>query len=223
MDKQVIKEIGNVNGLNATVYIATRSSSEYINGSIDEVHIWDLQLTDSEILAVYNEESSGTRTTQQAGSMVVDFSFDTSSQIIPHINVGGSGYNNSGTFYGESTLYDYSASEINGAISGALFVDNALSNMGAYSFDGDGVYVVIANDDSLDFSSNDLTVASWITINDDTGFNYIFDKTHIRIRLDFDNSKLTCQAKNSSGSTVGEIKIRYKFKFKSMVSCRMRL
>lgn len=62
-----------------------------------------------------------------------------------------------------NTVYDWSKENNDGTISGATFNSTGgLNSTGAYQFDGVDDYINVGNDQSLNFTTNNFTISTWI-------------------------------------------------------------
>jgi hypothetical protein len=158
--------VGTLNGTNTTLYVdgvikatsngtptvtsggnlyfgcyQTCSSTYDFNGSIDEVRLYNRTLSAEEVKELYVSKGL-------IGHWTFDSKDGSNSLIAPDI----SKYNNSGTVTGE------------GAFTGPTFTNlgkfkEAYEFRGAFS--GDGDYIVVPHDSSLDMGYGDFTIMAW--------------------------------------------------------------
>ena len=67
-----------------------------------------------------------------------------------------------------STIQDFSEKENNGTVHGATFTSSG-KFAGAFDYDGDGDYIEIPNNESLQFNGKSFSVGAWVKLNSDSG------------------------------------------------------
>jgi len=149
-----------------------------INGLVDEVKIWDKALTEDEIIADYNQWKNNSKLVSNEiidGEETIDWN-----NIIINKNTNynfGSELHSSETYFFDSNLVglwhlnnnvnDSSSNGNNGSFYGDANASVAgLWDTNAGGFDGDGDYIVVTNNGSLDFNaSGNYTFSLWVKPN----------------------------------------------------------
>jgi hypothetical protein len=133
-------------------------SGNYMNGSIDEVNIYDRELTLAEIVDLNNTNNPS----QYLNKTNVTFDFGMVSQVNEVYNESGLvGWWRLNT--GSSPEADSSGNGNTGTVSGATFKNESYCAFrdGCYDFDGVSDYINISDSDDFTFN-DDFAVESWI-------------------------------------------------------------
>ncbi len=137
-----------------SLYIGQRADSYFLNGSMDEVAIWNRSLSDVEVAARYNSGNGLALTGSETGLVSV-WHMDA---LNPGWLIGdssGKAHHGNAT---DDVLYD-----ANGQVGSAL------------EFDGSDDYIEIADSDALDIT-NSITISTWIKSDDVTKQQVIISK-----------------------------------------------
>lgn len=158
-------------------------TSRVLNGTVDEVMVFNRSLDDSEVNSIYNATisrfpTSGTVTNKfikltgvnESGEMIVQAEYERIEGSNISVRLGqwevGDGYNNSGTnlvayYHADGNAVD-SAEGNNGTFNGNATADGVGTFDQAFSFDGDGDYVTTPFTQSFNFSNEDFSYGAWI-------------------------------------------------------------
>jgi hypothetical protein len=123
------------------------------NGTVDELGVWNRVLTQSEITELYNnglgKECDKTITSISSPNVITD-------SLVLHLNA-----NDSTSYPGTGTIwFDLSGNGNDGTlVNGVSF---SKDYKGIMSFDGVNDYVIVNDDPTLDFGSNNFTVEYWV-------------------------------------------------------------
>ena len=144
---------------NDSFRIGTSGSTEYFNGSIDHITIWDKALDSTEISVTQNEKLSGNET-----DLIAYYDFD-------------------GTTYND-TLYDQTTFKKNGVlknmdpatdwtkVDGSAPCETGPPNDECgtvLNFDGSNDYVLISNDTALDTDDGNFSLSLWFNATNGSG------------------------------------------------------
>ncbi len=151
-----------------TMKIGAGSVSEYFNGSIDEVRVFNKVIDADEVSALYKNKLREPTTTNycfregfcndtfkdvgNTNGLVLGISFDDSSDFSDWSGEGNDGTNTGSTWKAKGRVG------------------------GARSFDGSNDYITVSRDSSLEPA--EFTLSAWININQNTAYNVLFSKDY---------------------------------------------
>lgn len=155
--------------------------NKFLNGSIENVHIWNTSLSASEISTLYscgrfNTSRKGIFTggilkASGNGARWINFDYGISSSTGSHYNQTIDGIVSYWKFEGNASD---SVSSNHGTVTGATLTNNGKIGK-AYQFDGSGNYIDVGDDSSLNITGN-ITVSAWVYINRNNSHSDIFSK-----------------------------------------------
>jgi len=159
---------GSMNLLNVetpvTVGGSTCSSPKYINGTIDEVAIWNRSLSAQEVLNLYDKGRWKLVSVNESLSNGANINYNLTSMplsvqegmvLLMHFD------NDSSVGENDTHVYDWSGLGNNGTIVGADYISEGYFG-GANNFTYLGSNITVPDHDSLNITSAGITVSAWI-------------------------------------------------------------
>jgi len=162
-----------------------------MNGTIDEVMIFNTSLTATQILDIYNNQSArffrqgtqkvravnitDTSNWQDAGynrvNLTTTYETNMQSNISARIGQMNLSVDPDGLVlympFEWGSAVDISGNSNDGTITDAVFNSTGgLNQTGGFEFDSDGDRIIVADDDSLDMGTSDWTVSVWVKANE---------------------------------------------------------
>lgn len=153
---------GNLDGSNSEFAIGGRSGEGFLNGSVDEVEVFDRALTDDEVIAIYHAGSAGKcRPCISAPSGMIDW------------------------WPGDGNANDIQGGHGATLQNGATFASGEVA--GAFSFDGTDDFVSLPASSDWNFGTGDFTFDFWARGNGTSRMQALsFDPDLGTRNLDFD-------------------------------------
>ncbi|MFC1704901.1 LamG-like jellyroll fold domain-containing protein, partial [Nanoarchaeota archaeon] len=197
VDGEMVSSIdaSSIDNLDFSAYSGTigynQRNGHYMNGSLDEVTIWNRSLTQKEIQELYNttrgeyayidqDIGCSANNTDDADSDSVKniYNWFVDNESITVLNMPFEGGSTSGTDESNGATSDYSPYSNDGTVINATYnATGGYDGKGAYQFDGDADRIYALDDDKLDLLTHDYSISVWVK-----PINYAADMTFVTKR-----------------------------------------